>query len=302
LIDLPIPRALETSPDGSVGVGTASGLMRFSAAGRQLYGERDGLPGSVVLALHADRAGTLWVASERGLTRFQRGRFSGLLVPRGSQIERIFAITSSGELVWFRDFYRGLFRWQEGAFARVDDMPDAQRGRPLAMHADRAGNVWIGSAGGKLGVRRVTGEFEEQALNIGEILAIHEDSAGVLWIGAEDGLARFSGGHADAVDRRNGFPGDVKSIVDDSDGNLWLGLDAGIARLDRAEFARASADRTHQIRYRLFSGSDGVAGLPAALGSRSAVRAADGRLWFVTSAGITIVDPRNLGNPPRLPP
>ena len=53
LIDLPIPRALETSPDGSVWVGTASGLMRFSAAGRQLYGERDGLPGSVVLALHA---------------------------------------------------------------------------------------------------------------------------------------------------------------------------------------------------------------------------------------------------------
>ena len=302
LIDLPIPRALETSPDGSVWVGTASGLMRFSAAGRQLYGERDGLPGSVVLALHADRAGTLWVASERGLSRFQRGRFSRLLVPRGSQIERIFAITSSGESVWFRDFYRGLFRWQEGAFARVDDMPDAQRGRPLAVHADRAGNVWIGSAGGKLGVRRPSGEFELYGLDLGDILTIHEDAAGALWVGAEEGLARFSGRRAAAVDRRNGFPGDVKSIIDDSDGNLWLGLDAGIARLDRSEFTKASADRTHQVRYRLFSGSDGVAGLPAALGSRSAVRAADGRLWFVTSAGITIVDPRNLGNPPRLPP
>jgi ligand-binding sensor domain-containing protein/signal transduction histidine kinase len=302
LTDLPIPRALETSPDGSVWVGTASGLMRFSGGGRQLYGERDGLPGSVVLALHADRAGTLWVASERGLARFQRGRFSGLLVPRGNQIERIFAITSSGESVWFRDFYRGLFRWQEGAFARVEDMLDAQAGRPLAVHADRAGNVWIGSAGGKLGVRRASGEFELYGLDIGEILTIHEDAAGVLWVGGEDGLAQFSGQHATTVDRRNGFPGDVKSIIDDSDGNLWLGLDAGIAKLVRTEFAEASADRSHQIQYRLFSGSDGVAGLPAALGSRSAVRAADGRLWFVTSAGITIVDPRNLGNPPRLPP
>ena len=199
-------------------------------------------------------------------------------------------------------FLRGLFRWQEGAFARVDDMPDAQRGRPLAVHADRAGNVWIGSAGGKLGVRRPSGEFELYGLDLGDILTIHEDAAGALWVGAEEGLARFSGRRAAAVDRRNGFPGDVKSIIDDSDGNLWLGLDAGIARLDRSEFTKASADRTHQVRYRLFSGSDGVAGLPAALGSRSAVRAADGRLWFVTSAGITIVDPRNLGNPPRLPP
>lgn len=302
LTDLPIPRALETSPDGSVWVGTAAGLMRFSSAGRQLYGERDGLPGSVVLALHTDRAGTLWVASERGLATFSHGRFSGLLVRRGSQIERIFAITSSGGSLWFRDFYRGLFRWQEGEFAPVEDIPEAQRGRPLAVHGDRAGNVWIGSAEGKLGVRRPTGEFEVHPLDIGDILTIHEDSAGVLWVGGQDGLARFSGGQSVTVGRRNGFPGDVKSIIDDSDGNLWLGVDAGIARLDRAEFGSATTDRSRQVQYRLFSGSDGVAGLPAALGSRSAVRGQDGRLWFVTSAGITIVDPRNLGNPPLLPP
>jgi ligand-binding sensor domain-containing protein/signal transduction histidine kinase len=302
LTDLPIPRALETSLDGSVWVGTAAGLMRFSSAGKQLYGERDGLPGSVVLALHADRDDTLWVASERGLARFARGRFSGLLVPRGSQIERIFAITSSRGAVWVRDFYRGLFRWQQGEFAPVEDIPEAQRGRPLAILGDRAGDVWIGSAGGKLGVRRARGGFELYTLAIGDILSIHEDTGGVLWVGGEDGLARFSSGQAVFVDRRSGFPGDVKSIVDDSDGNLWLGLDAGIARLDRAEFVRAAADRSHQVRYRLLSGSDGVAGLPAALGSRSAVRAKDGRLWFVTSAGITIIDPRNLGEPPLLPP
>lgn len=300
--DLPIPRALETSPDGSTWVGTADGLTRFSAEGRRHYSERDGLPGSVVLALHTDARGVLWVATERGLARFADGHFSPPVVPRGSGIERIFDITSSQDTIWFRDFYRGLFRLSGGALAATGDVLDAEGQRLQSLHADHHGNVWLGTTEGLLAVRRPDGRTQTYRLGIGEVRAIHEDSGGTLWVGGASGLARLSGDQSATLSRQHGFPGDVKSIADDKEGHLWLGLDAGIARLEKREVEAAITTPGYQVRYRLFSTADGVAGLPASLGSRSAVRDASGRLWFVTSAGVTIIDPQTLGPPPLPPP
>ena len=45
-----------------------------------------------------------------------------------------------------------------------------------------------------------------------------------------------------------------------------------------------------------------MAGLPTWLGSKRAVRAADGRMWFVTTNGITIVDPRTIKDDSTVPP
>jgi signal transduction histidine kinase/ligand-binding sensor domain-containing protein len=302
LTDLPIPRAMETTSDGSVWVGTAAGLTRFSAAGRQQYGERDGLPGSVVSALHTDESGVLWIATDRGLAHFANGRFSPFVAQRSSQMERILIITSSHDTVWFRDLYLGLFRGSGGVLVPADMVPEPLRRTAQALHTDKNGNIWIGSAGGILGVSGSNGHFQSYELDIGNIRSIYEDATGMLWVGGDDGLSRFSGGQFVSVNRQNGFPGNVRSIAEDEEGCLWLGLGSGIVRLERGEFVRASADRFRQVQYRLFSTADGVAGSPIAVGSRSAVRASDGKLWFVTSAGVTIVDPRNLGAPPSPPP
>ncbi len=300
LTDLPIPRALETTPDGSVWVGTAAGLTRFSASGRQQYGEREGLSGSVVLALHTDQRGTLWVATEHGLARFTNGRLSPLVVARSRQIERIFTITSADDTLWFRDFYQGLFRWRNGKLAPADGVPAPFRRTVQTVYADTGGRLWIGSVEGVLGVIQQDGEFRSYELDVGNIMAIHEDATGALWIGGEVGLSRFSGGRFLTVNGQHGFPGRVRAIADE-ECCLWLGLSSGIVRLERTEFVKAASETPQQVRYRLLSTADGVAGSPAVLGSRSVVRANDGRLWFVTSAGVTIVDPRTLGPPPPPP-
>ena len=65
--------------------------MRVTSTGQKIYTEADGLPGSVVLALYADRRGDLSVSAERGVARFSRERFSPLLVAPGSRMQRISA-------------------------------------------------------------------------------------------------------------------------------------------------------------------------------------------------------------------
>jgi ligand-binding sensor domain-containing protein/two-component sensor histidine kinase len=298
---LAIPRAIEVTPDGSVWVGTAAGLVRFSSAGRRVYTEADGLPGTVVLALHADRRGDLWVSAERGVVRFSQGRFSPVLVAPGPAVQRILTITGTRDALWFRDFYLRLFRWRNGQLSPADDIPETHRRTASSLDAGRSGTLYIGSSGGLLLVSRPGHDPRTYDPQIGAVGSVLEDSRGNIWVGGDKGLSRLTGDRFITVTGENGFPGEVKSIVEDAQGLIWVGAGNGILRLEPGEVEKVGADRTHQVRYRLFNTADGVAGVPYNEGRRSALRSPDGRLWFITSSGVTIVDPRSIGPDPAPP-
>jgi ligand-binding sensor domain-containing protein/two-component sensor histidine kinase len=299
---LPIPRALEVTPDGSVWVGTAAGLARFTSKGRRVYTEADGVPGSVVLGLYTDGRGDLWVSAERGVARFSQERFSPLLMVPGDSTQRIISMTGAGDTVWLRDFYLRLFRWRHDQLTTADDIPEVHRRGVSTIHAGKSGNLWIGSSTGKLVVRSARGELRTYESGIGNISSIIEDAGGAVWIGGDDGLSRFANGQFTKVTRQNGLTGEIKSIVEDGLGFVWIGNASGIVRLDPTEVDKAAENPDYQVRFRLFNTADGVAGVPFSEGSRSGLRALDGRLWFITSSGVTIVDPRNLGQTPTPPP
>ena len=70
-------------------------------------------------------------------------------------------------------------------------------------------------------------------------------------------------------------------------------------RLGRGEFDKAFGDGKHALQYTLYDRGDGIAGTPLASYStgRPATRAGDGRLWFVTGLGLTVIDPQALAAP-----
>jgi len=300
--DLGVARVLEAMPDGTLWLGTASGLTRFSGSEARAFTRADGLPGSVVLALHKGVNGDLWVATERGVATYTNGRFVPLRLPAGANLPRIFAIATSGKDVWLRDFYYRLHRWRDGRLLPVDDIPDPFRKNLLSMHADRRGRLWMGGAGGQLGLRQADGAFTSRQLPIGGIVRLHTDMDGTLWAGGDEGMSRIAGSEVVTLTRAQGFPGSVKSIVEDRRGDLWIGVGSGIVRVEKSQFMRAALDPATRLRYRFFNAADGVAGIPIAEGTCTGVRAADGRMWFVTSGGVTVVDPDRVGPPPVMPP
>src|SRR5204862_104783 len=76
----------------------------------------------------------------------------------------------------------------------------------------------------------------------------------------------------------------------------------GIVRISDKAFQLVEKDPAAHVAYTLYGTEDGMAGLPTAPGSQAAVRAADGRIWFVTTNGITIVDPRMITDDSTIPP
>lgn len=63
---------LHRSEDGTLWLGTGTGLSRFDPEGETFvhYFQRDGLPGSVVYSILEDDAGRLWLGTNAGLSRF----------------------------------------------------------------------------------------------------------------------------------------------------------------------------------------------------------------------------------------
>src|SRR5262249_14449642 len=104
------------------------------------------------------------------------------------------------------------------------------------------------------------------------------------------------------VTRANGFPGNARAIVEDAAGGMWIAVGSGIMQLERSEIIRAATAPEHQLRYRLFTTADGLAGVPVGNGSLTGLGSRDDQLWFATSSGVTIVDPRTVGDPRATPP
>jgi signal transduction histidine kinase/ligand-binding sensor domain-containing protein len=294
---LPVARAIERTPDGSIWVGAVGGLTRFTEDGvRRFYSEPDGLQGSVVLALHAAENGDLWIATERGVSRFSNNRFSPVIVPAGDAVQRVFTMASANDTVWMRDLHARIFKLRNGEATLATDLPNAARRAPTALQADRHGNMWIGTGFGTVTVAYVDGTYRTFTLDIGNVNCLVEDDSGAMWVGGGRGLGRVVGDQVSTITQGQGFPGTAKAIVEDSDGALWVGGGTGIIRLERGEFDRVVREG-RQLRYRLFNTTDGVAGTPVSDGSHTAGRAPDGRLWFATSGGVTVVDPHRIGEP-----
>jgi signal transduction histidine kinase len=138
-----------------------------------------------------------------------------------------------------------------------------------------------------------------EGLDAGVYDAFAEDDHGTLWLGASAGISRYRDGRFATLHSSKTFPGNgIVSIVSDSPDSLWIGGGAGILHIATAELARAIANPAEKPRFTVFDRSDGIAGVPVALGnSRRVVVASDGRLWFMTARGVTIMNPNEPQQP-----
>ena len=70
------------------------------------------VPPGLVFTIYEDRAGSVWVGGEGGLSKFENGRFRGLSKPNGFPAGSAYGMTEDDER-YFRDIYDHLIRIAE---------------------------------------------------------------------------------------------------------------------------------------------------------------------------------------------
>lgn len=227
--------ALCPSIDGSLWIGLeGGGLLKYRNDSFQVFGPREGLTNGFVRALHEDRAGTLWVGTDRGFFRLEKGRLERL--DGGGDIP-ITAITEFSEerdgKMWVAAGI-GLLSVEGGVVRRILPGNAAMAGLRV-LHATANGNLWISAAEG---LRRFEkGEIHrDPRLDPIRALTISEDHEGNLWIGTlGEGLVRVSPSGVTSYVASHVLPDNtVSAIFEDREQNLWVGTQDGLLRLSKS--------------------------------------------------------------------
>jgi len=300
---LGIVSTIAVTPDDHILVGTPEGILRFTRTTAGWQRDSTRIPVVGIRAIRAAAHGTVWVLAASGWFRIVGTQLVPVpLPPKAAPIDAIATDSKGGMFAIARDgtIYRDDGSSVEMA-ARLSELDNV---RITSAFADRKGRFWVAFSGSRVGVLRetFTSFGAQEGLGPGPHYAFYEDQSGSIWVSGTDGLSRFANGQFGFIGRPNGLPpGGIFALAEDADHNLWLATGAGLLRVPPGEFDAAVSNRQYQLHYRTYDTSDGLAGFPAALGDSQAVRAGDGTLWFVTSRGMSMVEPRLLATPRPAP-
>ncbi len=269
--------AIEQDRLGFMWIGTqGGGLDRFDGYDVVSHVHDPRAPGSLasnnITDLFEDAAGTLWVATWAGVSRYDRARarFRNWSADDGSGLlgwANVVAQTADRTL-WVGTM-AGLNRYDPATetFAVVPHEPaPAANPDSLRIHdivEDAHGGLWLGSEGGLYRLDRARGTARRFAHDPADgrslpgdiILDLELDRQGRLWVATEaSGIGRLDTAAPDeGVDRFRHDPDDPRSLAtdrirvvfEDGQGRIWVGTEnGGLDRFEDGGFVHARADQS----------------------------------------------------------
>ena len=293
--------------DGSVWLGTYGGLNHWNNGQVTRYDGREGLlNGLPPNSLFQDSHGRIWVSTNRELGYLEGLRFISLRGVAGLSNHGV-AEDTRGNL-WVATQLNGLFR--VSPTSEVQQIPWASLGRKdyaSALAADPwMGGLWLGFRDSGIAYFR-DGQVRESytvadGLGGGTVGRFRFDPDGAVWAATQGGLSRLKNGRIATLTSKNGLPCDaVHWVIQDNDHSFWLLMPCALVRIARSEVdawaavADKDKDTKRMIQATVFGSSDGVrsSGRPHGY-SPQVTRSSDGKLWFATLDGVSVIDPRHL--------
>ena len=254
-------RCVWPKSDGSVWIGKQHGLVlqysngRFSELGSNAF-PIPATPDS----LYEDALGRLWVGSRLGALAFAVGRFEQPVISTAENgVREVRAILEDRKgTMWFGTKREGLVSLRDGKYSRFTTLN--------GLGDDRVWNIY-------------------------------EDARGTLWIGTGGGLTRYRNGKFFAYTIAHGLREDaVNCVLEDNFGYFWLSGLKGIYRIKRDDLEAVATGRSFSFPSITLGTVDGMESAETN-GERQASgwKAHDGRLWFPTTQGLAVIDPKLVG-------
>jgi len=253
------------------------------------------LPSDIVNSLVKDQRGFLWIATDRGINRFDGTSLTTYhcLPEKGEENKNVEVLFQDREhTLWAATFINGkLYRYNHTKDAFEMFSPKLT---DLMVLADGPDNfLWAGNHHQLFKINKQTQTFE--TYQIGKpVRAIYTDSKQRFWIGTEGkGLLLFNTrtGKIDSTyaDDNGLVNNSVLTIEEDNQGNLWLSTFNGLSKFnpDKQEFTN-------------YDQSDGLQSNEFSYGASLKMR--DGSFAFGGVNGFNIFHPDSILNLSRTPP
>ncbi len=276
---------------------TADGLSRFDGSRFVNYGPQQGLPHPSVEEFVEVGPGTYWVATVGGLARLRSD------IAPSRQVKAIELDTANAP--GHHTVTPPLTAYLLG--------PDVASNHVFTLEKDRAGWLWIGTAGGLFvlerpddepSFRRVEPDPSNSSSPLGQVRALAEGPDRTLWIGTLSGLFRRLPDGQIVRDPTMRAAKAVRALLADRFGRIWVGHDSGLSVFVPMP-SSTSAETPHSLPAATsVCNAGGSSPLPTARGEacrfetlarlpavvRSLSEGSDGRVWIGTPGGLVEFD------------
>jgi len=327
--------------EGNLWVGSDRGLTRYRDDSLTTIGKLQGFPDNGPAALFLDHRGRAWagyddglfmlpdqhsaptrisadklfvrhlretsrgellVPTRQGLIRIQDGNRTRFIAPDPQGRKTVFDALDDGKGTLWLALPGGLGELKGDHFRIVIPAgPLYQDDSFYVLAATTDGSIWAGTLSDGLWRYRKNEKrlfSAADGLTSSQIRSLYADPDGTLWVGTlGGGLGAFRDEKFTAFRASDGLLSDnIYSITDDGE-SLWLGTPRGICRVSRKQLADFAQHRTKLLRPTNYGVEDGMLSAQVTDGQHLS----NGILWFATSRGIAIYDPRSH-NQVLLPP
>lgn len=242
-------------------IGTYNGINSFDLKTRKINPEIEinkKLKGRIVTAIYRDRNNQIWIMTENGGVHIlnEENEISIIDIPeKFSHTDLITVLEDSKKRIWLGSFATGLLRIEN--YKQVSE---------FQLPKDIKSKV---------------------------IFNIYEDSEGDIWLATESGLIYFDHQKFIEVKAHNGISSQaIYAIQDDGQGHVWLSTNSGLLSLPIDDLLGFKENTSSNfIRSKSFNRSHGMANSETNGNCfPSAVKLANGNLWFPSIKGIVVVD------------
>ncbi|HZR46421.1 MAG TPA: two-component regulator propeller domain-containing protein [Candidatus Manganitrophaceae bacterium] len=227
------------------------------------YPPGKGLGDLWVYGVHFDPKGEMWVATWKGVSRFDGKNFKTYTTDDGLIDKWVYTLAQDQKKTFWFGTEGGVTRFdgrewkswsnKEGVGADVGRVrpPEAQElpfvpqhhstgEKPLEYNPnyvvsssiDAQNHLWIGTLGGGLSTfdgKAWKSYTKQDGLAGNMVHAIKIDSKGLIWIGTDGGVSRFDGKRFSNLTEKDGI-GSVYAIEFDRQGNKWFGTFGGVSQ------------------------------------------------------------------------
>jgi PAS domain S-box-containing protein len=295
---------------GSIWIGTyGGGLNRLHEGKFTSYTKKDGLANNNIRSICEDREGSLWISTYgSGIARFKDGKFTCFTTSEGLSENNVRVIyEDSRGRIWIGTYGGGLNRFANGKFIVYNTRNGLSDDFVMIIFEDKKKNLWIGTRAGlnRFNDGKFTTYTIKDGLSNNSVFALYEDREGCLWIGTYGGgLNRLKDRKFTSYTTNEGLFDDVVfRILEDGKGNLWMNCNKGIFSVNKKELNDFADGKINSITCISYNEDDGMKSSECSGGSYPAGwKTRDGKLWFPTVKGVTVIDPGNIKINMRPPP
>ena len=276
-----------------------AGLLMIAGNTRKLFATHGVLDNNEVFSIRETRGADLLIGTRAGLLRLRNGQFTKFVPPDPLGRTAVFdALEDAQGRIWAASG-AGLMQLEADGLRIVIESPPLLNATLITLCEGRDGALWAGTYG--KGLWRIEGGSRKvyttaDGLSSDQIRSLYQDADGTLWIATfGGGLDALRDGKLVSYTEKVGLLSDNVAKIEDDGVSLWLATTRGICRVSKQqlrEFAEGKRKKLEPLNYGVEDGLRSAQCAPAYPVGGGGSRTSDGRLWFTTSRGLAVFDPK----------